>query len=110
MAMNRTPVVGVFDDRTSAERAVRDLEAAGFRRYQIGVAVRGGDSTFRLARIHLEETAETKHIAQVLVLRCRDDCPVVRTQLEQALGRELEERFAYGRGADTQRRREVFLL
>lgn len=35
--MNRETVVGVFRDRAAAERAVRDLEAAGFSHGQIGV-------------------------------------------------------------------------
>jgi hypothetical protein len=37
-------LVGVFDDRDMAERAVDDLEMAGFKRDQIGYAIRGSDS------------------------------------------------------------------
>src|SRR5690242_19419983 len=37
----RTTVVGVFDRREQAERAVTALEAAGFRDDQIGLAMRG---------------------------------------------------------------------
>jgi NADPH:quinone reductase-like Zn-dependent oxidoreductase len=37
----RTTVVGVFDRRDQAERAVTALEAAGFRDDQIGLAMRG---------------------------------------------------------------------
>jgi uncharacterized protein (TIGR02271 family) len=36
----RTTVVGVFEDRREADRAVADLKAAGFRDDQIGVAMR----------------------------------------------------------------------
>jgi len=36
----RTTVVGVFEDRNEADRAVADLKAAGFRDDQIGVAMR----------------------------------------------------------------------
>src|SRR4051794_15918185 len=44
MAMNqqRTTVVGVFDSREPAERAVDELQRAGFRQDQIGFAMRGG--------------------------------------------------------------------
>jgi hypothetical protein len=34
-------LIAVFDDRLEAERAVRDLEAAGFRDSEIGFALRG---------------------------------------------------------------------
>ncbi len=37
-------LVGVFDDRDAAERAVDDLEQAGFKRDQLGYAIRGSDS------------------------------------------------------------------
>ena len=41
---DRSPVlVGVFDDRLAAERAVRDLEAAGFNDDAIGFAIRGSE-------------------------------------------------------------------
>ena len=49
MAKNPTTVVGVFDSRDRAERAVADLRALGFRDDQIGVALRDGDSTGTMA-------------------------------------------------------------
>jgi hypothetical protein len=40
----RQPVlVGIFDDRLAAERAVRDLEVAGFKDDSIGFAIRGSE-------------------------------------------------------------------
>jgi len=39
-ANQRSTVVGVFDDRIQADKAVSDLQAAGFRPDQIGVAMR----------------------------------------------------------------------
>jgi len=39
----RSTVVGVFDNRAEADRAVDDLRSAGFRAEQIGVAVRNDD-------------------------------------------------------------------
>jgi len=47
-ATQRSTVVGVFDDRHEADKAVSDLQNAGFRSDQIGVAMR-----------HTGETAET---------------------------------------------------
>ena len=38
-----TLLVGVFDDRLAAERAVSDLETAGFTKDDIGFALRGAD-------------------------------------------------------------------
>jgi hypothetical protein len=38
-------LVGVFDDRLEAERAVRDLQVAGFRDDEVGYALRGADAT-----------------------------------------------------------------
>ena len=44
MAQPSNPVlVGVYDDRLAAERAVRDLEAAGFHDDSIGFAIRGSE-------------------------------------------------------------------
>ena len=40
---NGQTLVAVFDDRLEAERAVSDLEAAGFRDDEIGFALRGSD-------------------------------------------------------------------
>jgi hypothetical protein len=39
--MQRSTVVGVFDDRGQAEKAVRELRDAGFSKEQIGFAMRG---------------------------------------------------------------------
>ncbi len=41
---NRTTVVGVFEDRTKAQAAVRELRQAGFREDQIGVVAPGHDT------------------------------------------------------------------
>ena len=38
-------VVGVFDNRDQADRAVEELRRMGFRDDQIGYAMRGGDNT-----------------------------------------------------------------
>src|SRR5919197_5408572 len=44
MATTQRPtVVGVFDDRADAERAVEELHRAGFRDDQIGYAAHGGE-------------------------------------------------------------------
>src|SRR5919199_2696138 len=40
----RPTVVGVFENRTEAERAVDELHRAGFRDDQIGFAARGGEA------------------------------------------------------------------
>src|SRR5262245_51787213 len=40
---NGQTLVAVFDDRTEAEHAVTDLEAAGFRHDQVGFMLRGSD-------------------------------------------------------------------
>jgi hypothetical protein len=45
MMTNEGPtLVAVFDDRLEAERAVRDLEYAGFKDDQIGYAIRGSEA------------------------------------------------------------------
>lgn len=44
-APNRTTVVGVFSDRDDAERALDDLQAAGFREDQLGILTRGDGKT-----------------------------------------------------------------
>jgi len=41
----RSTVVGVFEDRSQADRAISDLRAAGFRDDQIGVAMRHADDS-----------------------------------------------------------------
>ena len=43
MAQPNPVIVAVFDDRLEAERAVRDLEAAGFKDDSIGFAIRGSE-------------------------------------------------------------------
>ncbi len=40
---NRSTVIGVFEDRIQADRAVAELRQAGFRQDQIGVAMRHTD-------------------------------------------------------------------
>jgi uncharacterized protein (TIGR02271 family) len=42
---NQSTVVGVFDNRDQADRAVEELRRMGFRDDQIGYAMRGGDNT-----------------------------------------------------------------
>jgi len=42
-AQQRSTVVGVFEDRRKADQAVSDLMSAGFRRDQIGVAMRDSE-------------------------------------------------------------------
>jgi uncharacterized protein (TIGR02271 family) len=49
MDRNRSTVVGVFDNRSDAERAAADLRAAGFADTSIGIAVRGEDGTGTMA-------------------------------------------------------------
>jgi len=44
-AKQRTVVVGVFQDRLQADQAVADLLKAGFRKDQIGVAMRNAEGT-----------------------------------------------------------------
>ncbi len=44
-ANERTTVVGVFPRRDQAERAITDLEAAGFRDDQIGLAMKDGQTS-----------------------------------------------------------------
>jgi hypothetical protein len=43
MAATERALVVVFDDRLAAERAMRDLEEAGFDEEQIGFALRGSE-------------------------------------------------------------------
>ena len=43
LASSGTTLVAIFDDRLEAERAVRDLEVAGFDADQVGYAIRGTD-------------------------------------------------------------------
>jgi hypothetical protein len=46
LTMHTEPtLLAAFDDRLEADRAVRDLEAAGFDRDKIGYAMRGRDAT-----------------------------------------------------------------
>src|SRR5689334_11578182 len=40
----RTTLIAVFDDRLEGERAIDDLEAAGFKPDQVGYAIRGSDA------------------------------------------------------------------
>ena len=44
-AENRNTLIGIFDDRLEAEKAVRDLEYVGFSHDQIGYVIRGSDAT-----------------------------------------------------------------
>ena len=41
---DRTTVIGVFDDRAAAQRAIAALKRAGFTEKEIGVTTRDGDS------------------------------------------------------------------
>jgi len=45
---DRSTVVGVFEDRAQADRAVADLRSVGFRDDQIGVAMRHNADDFEL--------------------------------------------------------------
>jgi uncharacterized protein (TIGR02271 family) len=47
-AQSRSTVVGVFEDRHQADKAVNDLLKAGFRQDQIGVAMRHAESESRM--------------------------------------------------------------
>jgi len=51
-------VVGVFDDRSGAERAIDELHRAGFSDDEIGFAVRGAES--RPAVVHTESVTGSK--------------------------------------------------
>jgi hypothetical protein len=53
-----TTVVGVFPDRESAERGIRQLQAAGFPREQIGVAARDRSHEHALAERTDSQAAE----------------------------------------------------
>src|SRR5213080_148849 len=44
MTTNGATLVAIFDDRLEAERAVRDLEVAGFNDENIGYAIRGKEA------------------------------------------------------------------
>jgi hypothetical protein len=73
MRAQQSTVVGVFDDRLQADRAVDELRRAGFRDDQIGVALRydtgnviTGDVTDTEATITDETKAGTGAIAGVL--------------------------------------------
>jgi hypothetical protein len=44
---HRTTLVGVFEDRTAAERAVDELERNHFKNDQVGFAIRGSDTEQR---------------------------------------------------------------
>jgi hypothetical protein len=43
----RTTLVGVFEDRSAAERAVAELEQSNFKSDQVGFAIRGSDTEQR---------------------------------------------------------------
>jgi hypothetical protein len=73
MMAQRTTVVGVFDDRLQADRAVDELRRAGFRDDQIGVAMRydaagdmAGDATIVDSTAADETRAGTGAIAGAL--------------------------------------------
>lgn len=58
MAMQqRSTVVGVFEDRKHADRAIADLRAAGFRDDQIGVAMRHSDGSEVTADTSTDDSA-----------------------------------------------------
>jgi hypothetical protein len=42
-SQTKDALVAVFDDRLEAEKAVRDLEAVGFKESDVGYAIRGSD-------------------------------------------------------------------
>ena len=44
MAERRSTIIAVFEDRLEAEKALRDLEAAGFTSDELGFAIRGSDA------------------------------------------------------------------
>ena len=52
----RSTVVGVFEDRKEADRAVADLRAAGFRDDQIGVAMRHSDGSEMTASTSVDDS------------------------------------------------------
>lgn len=57
MAMTqRSTVVGVFEHRADAERAVDELHRAGFREDQVGIALRGDDRSTVAGGEHPRET------------------------------------------------------
>src|SRR5437763_12244570 len=64
-AKQRSTVVGVFEDRLAADRAVAELRRAGFREDQIGVAMRhteakaGATATAKTDETYAEEGAAT---------------------------------------------------
>ncbi len=54
MRVQKSTVVGVFEDRQQADRAIDELGRAGFRQDQIGVAMRYEDGEF-----HVEDPADS---------------------------------------------------
>ena len=46
MRVQKSTVVGVFEDRQQADRAIDELRKAGFRDDQIGVAMRYDEGEF----------------------------------------------------------------
>jgi hypothetical protein len=73
MMAQKTTIVGVFDDRMRADRAVDELRRAGFRDDQIGVAMRydagddmAGDATAAITTDADESKAGTGAIAGIL--------------------------------------------
>jgi len=65
-AKKRSTVVGVFEDRVRADKAIAELQKAGFRRDQIGVAMRH-DAAERLTSVNEEGThAESGAITGIL--------------------------------------------
>jgi hypothetical protein len=73
MMAQKTTIVGVFDDRMQADRAVDELRRAGFRDDQIGVAMRydarddmAGDATSAITTDADESKAATGAITGVL--------------------------------------------
>ena len=62
-ADDRSAVVGVFDDRGQAERAVQELRRAGFEDDQIGFASRGEEGTARSGFGTGAETEAGSHAA-----------------------------------------------
>ncbi|QEH36679.1 Stress response protein YsnF [Aquisphaera giovannonii] len=58
-ATQRTTIVGVFEDRSQADKAVSALMRAGFRQDQIGVAMRSNEGEYAAT----DETAGETHAA-----------------------------------------------
>ena len=53
-------IVGVFDDRTAAEKAVDELQRAGFKEDQIGFVIRGADDVLGGMIVDAEGTKDGK--------------------------------------------------